>query len=118
MLHALDNETKRVLLPNLPTIDDRAKAILADNRTFLERPAVHAFADFLKDDKSDDNHLSEHIRFKGATFMRMTGSSMDSSVTRYGWNPDEEEDVTELRAQYVNVTRMCYQEGYRKLRST
>ena len=117
MLHALDNETRRVLLPNLPTIDNQAQAILAANTRFLERAAVHAYSERLKDDNNIPESLTRHIRLRSADFLRMTRSQQDAAVTGYGWNPNADgASVSELRVQYFNVTRWCYQEGYRTLR--
>ncbi|EOD44494.1 hypothetical protein UCRNP2_8793 [Neofusicoccum parvum UCRNP2] len=124
MMHALDPETRKTLLPNLPALDATAQSILDENRSFFRRGAIHLLADQFKEMKEVDEKLKKCITTKFKQFMDMLtapavasedGSpAKDSSIAAYGWDPvNDAQKVSDLRLQYQRVTMRCYQEGYK-----
>lgn len=124
MMHALDPETRRTLLPNLPDLDPTMQAILDQNRDYFHRGAVHLLGDQLKQMDAVSQELKNGIRTKFDRFMSMitTPAPTDAKkyvrekdpVVLYGWDPVADADkVATLRSQYQTVAMRCYQEGYK-----
>lgn len=118
--HALDPETKKTLLPQLPELPASERRILDDNPDFFRRFAIHDLAERLKNEKSIDNDIRKHITFKKTRFMRMMSSRTKPAVgedpfEEYWGEPRNSKNLAiadKLRDQYLDVAQRCYRVGY------
>ena len=122
MLHALDDNTRADLLPNLQPLDAMSISILQDNKDYFKRSAIHFLAEQIKKMQGVNPDLTKSIAWRFQPFNDMLGSTEkaqpeeEDPVKLYNKDWDREKNAKEiglLRSQHLNATMRCYQEGFK-----
>lgn len=124
MMHALDPETKRTLVPNLPPLTNEEATILQSNEEFFRRAAIHSLAEGLKKMAEVSEESKKHIHWKFHWFQKMMTSyvkppagpdgKVQDPVDEYGWKREVNgPEISKLQKQYLDVTMRCYELGYK-----
>ena len=121
MWHALDDETRKDLLPNVPKLSNVEQSIVNDNKTYLKRMATHVLAEEIKKMQELPSEMRDPIPEKRDIFMRMMGaktappkdSKEKDPVEEYGWLRETHDAlVKELQKQCQDVSLRTYELGY------
>lgn len=121
MWHALDEDTRKDLLPNVPSLSDIEQSIVNDNKAYLKRMATHMLAEEIKKMTQLPAEMRDPIPEKADIFMRMMGaktappkgSNEKDPVEEYGWSrKTHAELVKELQKQCQDVSMRSYELGY------
>ncbi|KAA8576161.1 hypothetical protein EYC84_006316 [Monilinia fructicola] len=123
MANALDDKTKKNLVPDLLPLRKEEEKILHENRDFLRLAGIHDLAEGIKAVPEFDKEIRARIQPKFVKFLEMLMHDEEGAdqthdpAADYGWDrKTRAKEIKKLRGQYLNVVSSTYTEGYKALR--
>ena len=131
MFWALDDKTRKELLPPTQELSQKEMSILEGSKDYFRRMAIHVLADEIKKTQSVSPEYKDKIKFKAQNFVSMLCAKETPSdliegkdgkpikavdpVEVYGWDRKTNgAEIEKLRTQFTTASMKCYQMGYIK----
>ncbi|KAF8652558.1 hypothetical protein AX16_004341 [Volvariella volvacea WC 439] len=118
LLHAIPDEYRTKMFPDLPTLDEEAKAIMTANHTFFSHAGTVTLLQQWAQSGNVPKEISSRIRtdrlkcFWEICIGAPCKEEYDP-VKEYGWDHTEHAElIRDLRTQFLQATISCYRLGY------
>jgi hypothetical protein len=119
MMHAIDDTAGKKYLGTIPPLEPAEQNLLINYNDFFRRAAIHMLCDQIKKTNGMDTKVTNHIKWKWDSYMKMltstrvAGKGGYDAVFTYGL--DREKDaalITKLQQQFRDASMACYELGY------
>ncbi|KAJ5798913.1 uncharacterized protein N7503_006418 [Penicillium pulvis] len=129
MFYAMNEKTRKTLLPSMAELSAEERRVLDDHRDFFHRMGTHNLADHIKEMPEIDSKIRDGIKPQFTNFLDMLSASDPSEnqggkedvksdakgdpVAAYGWNwKDDGEKIRSLRNHFTSASMRSYELGY------